>query len=278
MGRQNKVPLPYFELDCHMDDKIKLIQAEFELKGFAVVVKLYQRIYGGEFGYYCEWDDERSLLFALEKGLNGDGKNLIDNIVSACIKRNIFSERLFMGYGILTSHGVQKQYLKATAKREVVELKKEYLLISVPENRLNVVINPISDGRNAISGGRNTQSRVKESREDNSKQNNTMCKADALALFEQLWQAYPVKKGKGQISDAKKLKLLKIGSDEMKRAIKRYLEELKKDEWRKPQNGGTFFNSGYVDYLDENYESGETVTVLSQSDSGDLEELVGDDW
>ena len=38
-----------------------------------------------------------------------------------------------------------------------------------------------------------------------------MCKADALALFEQLWQMYPVKKGKGQISDAKKRKILEIG-------------------------------------------------------------------
>jgi hypothetical protein len=33
------------------------------------------------------------------------------------------------------------------------------------------------------------------------------------------------------------------------------LTELKKDaSWRKPQNGSTFFNSGYVDYLDANFE------------------------
>ena len=41
----------------------------------------------------------------------------------------------------------------------------------------------------------------------------------------------------------------------MLRAIRRYLADLKKDEWRKPQNGSTFFNSGYVDYLDENYQA-----------------------
>ena len=30
--------------------------------------------------------------------------------------------------------------------------------------------------------------------------------------------------------------------------------ELDKDsDWRKPQNGSTFFTSGYIDYLDENY-------------------------
>ena len=161
-GRQNKVGLDYFELDCHMDEKIRLIQAEYGLKGFAVVVKLYQEIYGG-YGYYCEWTQDRELLFASENGLNGG--SFIKDIVAACIKRNIFSERLFKEYGILSSTGVQKQYLKATVKREVVDLKKEYLLISIPENRVNVVINSISDGINSISVGRNAQSRVEKSRE-----------------------------------------------------------------------------------------------------------------
>ncbi len=83
---------------------------------------------------------------------------------------------------------------------------------------------------------------------------NTMCKADALALFEQLWKLYPVKKGKGQVSLSAKKRLFKIGFEEMERAVNRYLSELEKDSsWRKPQNGSTFFNSGYVDYLDANY-------------------------
>ena len=46
-GRQNKVGLDYFELDCHMDEKVRLVQAEYGLKGFAVFVKLLQEIYGG---------------------------------------------------------------------------------------------------------------------------------------------------------------------------------------------------------------------------------------
>ena len=65
---------------------------------------------------------------------------------------------------------------------------------------------------------------------------------------------YPVKKGKGQVSDTQRKKLYKIGYDQMARAIERYLNELKKDaSWRKPQNGSTFFNSGYVDYLDKEF-------------------------
>lgn len=72
-------------------------------------------------------------------------------------------------------------------------------------------------------------------------------------FFERAWQYYPNKRGKGQVSDKSKERLMSHGWDNVKRAIDRYLEDLKKDEWRKAQNGSTFFNSGYIDYLDENY-------------------------
>lgn len=79
-------------------------------------------------------------------------------------------------------------------------------------------------------------------------------KADVDAFFESIWELYPVKKGKAQVSASKRKALYEIGFDKMEQAIKRYLEELKKDSsWRKPQNGSTFFNSGYVDYLDDNF-------------------------
>ena len=248
-GRGNKVGLDYFELDCHMDEKIKLIQAEYGLKGFAIVVMLYQHIYGGDHGYYCEWDNDRLLLFMSANGLIGESKNLINEIVQACIRREIFSNKLFKEYGILTSSGVQKQYLKATAKREVIELKKEYLLIDVPEKRANVVINSISGRRNLISGERNEQSRVENSRV----KNNTMCIADANALFERVWKLYPLKKGKGKISDAAKKRIAAIDYNEMARAIERYKKYVDSVDYLHYQNGSTFFNSGYIDYLDANY-------------------------
>ena len=91
-GRPVKAGLDYFELDCQLEDKIKLIQTEFGLKGFAIIVKLYQKIYGG-FGYYCEWSEDSLLLFMLENGIQGcSEKNLISEVVAACIRRDIFSE------------------------------------------------------------------------------------------------------------------------------------------------------------------------------------------
>ena len=100
--------------------------------------------------------------------------------------------------------------------------------------------------------------------------NNTMCNSDEShgansepskpskreidAFFESVWKLYPNKKGKGQVSDSKKKALFEIGYDEIKRAIERYQQELTIDSsWRHLQNGSTFFNSGFVDYLDKNY-------------------------
>lgn len=88
---------------------------------------------------------------------------------------------------------------------------------------------------------------------------NTMCKSEADALFEKVWKLYPQKRGKGKVSDANKRRLLDIGFDELSRAIDRYKADLALDDWRKPQNGSTFFNSGYIDYLDANYESPEKI-------------------
>ena len=97
---------------------------------------------------------------------------------------------------------------------------------------------------------------------------NTMCKSEADALFERVWKLYPQKRGKGKVSDANKRRLLDIGFDELSRAIERYKADLALDDWRKPQNGSTFFNSGYIDYLDANYEKPERIQ--SEKTPGEL--------
>lgn len=281
-GRQNKVGLDYFELDCLLDDNVKLIQAEFGLKGFAVVVKLYQKIYGSN-GYYCEWNEDVLFLFLVENGLSGDSKNLINEIVMACIRRGIFSEKLFNKFGILTSSGVQKRYLNATSKRENVELKKEYLLISVGKNRNNVVINSINESRNSINDIKNEQSKVEKSRVENT--NVHSCELHDTEsfedFFESIWKLYPIKKGKGQVSKTKKRVLERIGFDQIKRCVERFTEDMESENRDRKywMHGSTFFNSGYVDYLDCNYASGNSSTQqVEKTRSLDDEELVGDDW
>lgn len=92
-------------------------------------------------------------------------------------------------------------------------------------------------------------------------------------FFERAWQYYPNKRGKGQVSKKSKERLMSHGWDNVKRAIDRYLEDLKKDEWRQAQNGSTFFNSGYVDYLDENYTP--PMNPKLDYSKTDLDDLLG---
>lgn len=72
-------------------------------------------------------------------------------------------------------------------------------------------------------------------------------------LFESLWKLYPKKKGKGQVGATQKKKLFKIGVEEMTRAIERCNRDKADTDIQYWQNGSTFFNSGYIDYLDKNY-------------------------
>lgn len=163
MARPRKVGLDYFPFECQNDERIRLIQAEYGLKGFAIVVKLLQKIYG-EFGYYCEWDEERSLLFASENGSSSDDRNLIEQVLMACIRRFIFSKDMFDKYSILTSSEIQENYLLGASRREYVELKKEYLLIKGTQKYKNVYINSVNVNRNLINVNDNTQSKVKKSK------------------------------------------------------------------------------------------------------------------
>lgn len=130
--------IDYFPLDVQVDDKIDLIEAEFGLTGFAVVVKLFQRIYGGQ-GYYCEWTNDVALLFGRKLGfLPGD--NVVSEIVSASVKRGIFNRDLYDKYSVLTSSGIQKRYFEAVSRRKKITVKKEYLLVQLDQNLKDVYI------------------------------------------------------------------------------------------------------------------------------------------
>lgn len=117
--------IPYFPLDCQLDEKFQLIEAEFGLKGFAVVVKLLQRIYGIN-GYYCEWTNDIELLFSMQIG---EGRNFVSDIVQRALERGIFSSEMYEKYHILTSNGIQKRYLAAVGRRKNTELDERYVIV-----------------------------------------------------------------------------------------------------------------------------------------------------
>ena len=158
MARPTKAGLDYFPLDVHMDDKVNLIEAQYGLVGFAVVIKLWQQIYADK-GYYTEWGEQNELLFA---GKNGIELESLKNIIAATVRWGIFDADLLSRYGILTSAGIQKRYREAKVKAKNMSIEKAYLLISVPETEV------ISEKTPVISEI-TPQSKVKKSKENKSK-------------------------------------------------------------------------------------------------------------
>ena len=118
-----------------------------------------------------------------------------------------------------------------------------------------------------------TQNRIDKNREEK----NSIYSAEKLHdeqslddFFESIWKLYPIKKGKGQVSKTKKKALQRIGYEQISRCVERFLKDMS-DAGRDRKywmHGSTFFNSGYVDYLDENWEleANETESVGESDD------------
>jgi hypothetical protein len=160
MARPLKQGLDYFPLDTALDTKFDLIEAEYGLTGFAVVVKLYQHIYG-ELGYYCEWTKEVALLFSRKIG---EGYNVVSQIVEASVKRDIFDKEMYDKYRILTSRGIQERYFEAVSRRLQKNVKAEYLLVKLAQKQGFADNNGVNVDINSVNDDGNPQSKVNKSK------------------------------------------------------------------------------------------------------------------
>jgi len=127
MARPQKLGLDYFNLDVVLDDKVELMEAKCGLEGFAIVIKLWQKIYSN--GYYIDWQEDNLILFC--RKINAD-ISLVNSVIDECFNREIFNRNLFEKYKILTSNGIQKRYLVTykQLKRSYIPMKESYLLIN----------------------------------------------------------------------------------------------------------------------------------------------------
>lgn len=183
-----KVGIDSFLLDCHTNDNISEIEAEYGVKGFAVVVRLWQKIYC-EKGYYCEWVERSPLLFLSNwfGGNSGVTVSLINEIVSRCLKNGIFDTGMYENHSILTSARIQKQYFDVVKRREEILVKEEYLLVSVDKIKGIVYENQVSVCRGEKNVYRNDASKVNKSEEKESKEK----QKEPLRLIEEFISAYP---------------------------------------------------------------------------------------
>lgn len=84
--------------------------------------------------------------------------------------------------------------------------------------------------------------------QSNTNKNSKNKKEDIMCdFFESIWKLYPEKKGKSKVNKKSIKELEKLGYDKVKEIIEIYKKN--KPEWQQFQNGSTFFNGGYVDYI-----------------------------
>lgn len=152
MARPNKQGLDYFPMDVTTDDKFELIEAKHGVVGFAVIIKLFQKIY--KEGYFIEWTEERLLIF--KKNINVE-ITTINSIIEDALRYNIFEESLFKKYKILTSSGIQKRFIIASDRRKMIELNKNYILVDITE--VNDNINWVNDNNKPQRKGKKTKSK-----------------------------------------------------------------------------------------------------------------------
>ena len=248
--------LIYFTLDCHMDDSIKLLESEFGLKGFAVIIKLYQKIYGGE-GYYCNWNQDVELLFAASLSTDREpiGGSFVSEVIKGCLRREVFDKGMYEKYGILTSRGIQKRYLEAAKRRTTAKLINEYLLVKVDPKFKNVsIISKNVDIFNEnVSNSR--QRKVKESK---GKKSNIYCPAKAERIIKKTILYLNEKTGSDYKPDAKQtvdliVKLLNRGytAADLQKAIDNKYNEWNKTEYARYLRPSTLFGEKFDEYLNQ---------------------------
>jgi len=166
MGRHLKKGLEYFNIDCVQEDSLNYLEAKHGISGYGVLVKLWRKIYMVD-GYYCDWSEKNIYLFSKEVGVDVEQ---IKTIVETCFSEGIFHREIYKNSGVLTSHGVQKRWLRIVvdAKRKDVQMRPELVISAKTPEETGFTPEEITK-----THGESTQSKVKESRVNKSKGNDS---------------------------------------------------------------------------------------------------------
>ncbi len=228
------------------------------------------------------WDDKpydraRAWIDMLLSAMHSDKKTILDGKIAVISKGSFVTsiEALPGRWG--WSRNKVRSFLEMLESEQMIRTRRTgrgttVTIVNYEKYQLNGTAGSTAESTTGGTAGSTTEStaestqkkNLKNSKNDKNINNKNIVHTDAAAeeLFGKLWPLYPVKKGRGQVSLSAKKRLLEVGFDEMSRAMDRYKAELEKDSsWRKPQNGSTFFNSGYIDYLDANYVPDEKTAV-----------------
>lgn len=238
--------MDYFPLDVGFlrDRKVKLLKAEYGASSVVFVLYVFCRVFEGD-GYFLRWDKDECLIAAEELKEN---PTYISEVLQGCLARSLFDEGVYQMFGILTSAGIQRRYLRGCEKRDEIEMISEYWLLNaedkndVPASVLNKLAffrvsggkNGVNSPGNGVNSPGNPQSKGKESKGKESKYNSR-----GSCGFARFWEEYPRKVGK---ADAEKAWAKLNPSEETEEAI---LDGVRK--WKKTRQW-TKDNGAFIPY------------------------------
>lgn len=167
MARPMKSGLDYYPMDVGFlrDKKVRLLRSEFGASSVLFVLYVLGRIYEGE-GYFLPWDPDERLLAADELR---KPPTYIDEVLRGCLSRGLFHQGVFQGFGVLTSPGVQRRYLRGCERREEIPMVEEYWLLDrgskteVPQKiGERLVFRTLSGDKNPVSDLKNPKRKGEE--------------------------------------------------------------------------------------------------------------------
>ena len=135
MARPLKDGVDYFpkDTDFYGDDKVRLLRAEFQSKGMYLLDYLLCDLYGKN-GYFIRWGKDKCYLVSDGAGC-GCAPNFVEEFVNRCVACSFFDERVYNVFGVLTSSGIQRRYIRMFNSRPDIPMIKEYWLLDVNDKK-----------------------------------------------------------------------------------------------------------------------------------------------
>ncbi|WP_262315394.1 Lin1244/Lin1753 domain-containing protein [Lacticaseibacillus parakribbianus] len=172
MARPIKKGLDYYPRDTDFVHKLavrKIMKANGPAS-VAVVDCIEGYIYS-ERGYYMSYDEDARFLIADDVGVK---ELFVDEVVQKAVQVGYFDAGMFAGQNILTSTDIQKRYKSAAAQKKDSSIEPEYDLMQDECKDDNEVSNPVNYLETRVSKADNPQSKVKESKTNKSKPNDSL--------------------------------------------------------------------------------------------------------
>lgn len=178
MARPLKDGVDYFPKDTsfYTDDKVRILRANFGAKGMYLLDYILCDLYSKN-GYYIKWDKDKCFLVSDGAGC-GCGPNFVNEFVAGCLQCSFFDKRVFDLFGILTSVGIQRRFIRMLKSREKFNFIEEYFLLDKSDNndvpqgildkltfkKISCIENPFKSEENPEILSDNAQSKIEENK------------------------------------------------------------------------------------------------------------------